>query len=674
MQKQFRKMISEDVQLFQVNLDRDKIWEIYLSGFSEETKQSNNCNCCKSFMRQYAGIVSIKDNKMQTLWDFDTCEFPEYAQSVEAVKKYVKSLPIDSIFLAERLKCGTEKTVDSVKNVIWNHFYLEAPSQFVCKIDNHGPRKSDATADANVLKRSLDEISEDAVDTVLELINQGTLYRGNECKTVLETFRKLKINYKKVKGKVLRNNFSWIESASLPSSANRIRNTALGTLLVNLSEDMELDAAVSSFEKIMAPSNYKRPTALVTPKMIDSAKNRLEELGMTESLYRRVLSQKDLTVDNTIFVNRPVKKDVDIFETLKKDSEVNPKTLSKVEEISAKDFFDKVVPTAKSVELLVQNSHLGNFVTLVGPKNDNDIPMFKWANNFSWSYTGAVADSMREKVAALGGRVDGVIRFTHSWNHPELGRNCSLMDLHVFMPGSSKHDDGIHNYYPSGPRVGWNMRNDKPSGGVQDVDYVDAAPENYVPIENISFPSMNKLREGEYVFKIHNWNLRSPTTSGFKAEIELNGQVYQYCYRKPLKNKEWITVAEATLKNGIFTIEHKLESDSASVKKWNIDTEKWHRVDAITLSPNYWNGSVGNKHYLFFLENCVSNEKTRGFYNEFLSEKLSQDRKVFEVLGNKVTVEPVDNELSGLGFSDTLRNEIFVKVTGKFERILKVKF
>ena len=58
---------------------------------------------------------------------------------------------------------------------------------------------------------------------------------------------------------------------------------------------------------------------------------------------------------------------------------------------------------------------------------------------------------------------------------------------------------------------------------------------------------------------------------------------------------------------------------------------------------------------------------------EFLKEDLLKDRKVFEVLGSKVTVETAEKELSGVGFSETLRNDFIVEVEGKFKRMIKVK-
>jgi hypothetical protein len=63
---------------------------------------------------------------------------------------------------------------------------------------------------------------------------------------------------------------------------------------------------------------------------------------------------------------------------------------------------------------------------------------------------------------------------------------------------------------------------------------------------------------------------------------------------------------------------------------------------------------------------CDAETTLRGLYNEMISNDLNNHRKVFEILGDKLKCEKVNanEQLSGLGFSSTLRKSLTVKVTG----------
>jgi hypothetical protein len=174
---------------------------------------------------------------------------------------------------------------------------------------------------------------------------------------------------------------------------------------------------------------------------------------------------------------------------------------------------------------------------------------------------------------------------------------------------------------------------------------------------------MDKLRDGQYTFKIHNWTLRQPTQGGFRAEIEFGGQVFQYDHPEPLKHKEWIALAVATLKNGTFTIEHKHPVGASSQDMWGLKTGQFVKVNTVCLSPNYWgNNATGNKHTFFVLDGCACDQNMRGIYNEFLHPRLETHRKVFEVIGDKTQCKPIPGHLAGLGFSSTKKDTFVARV------------
>ena len=95
------------------------------------------------------------------------------------------------------------------------------------------------------------------------------------------------------------------------------------------------------------------------------------------------------------------------------------------------------------------------------------------------------------------------------------------------------------------------------------------------------------------------------------------------------------------------------------------------------LSPNHWcnTAPTGNKHFMFILDGCQTKDTVRGFYNEFLSNELTPHRKVFEILANKMQVQPDSEQLAGLGFSSSLKNSLIVKLTSEnTSRLYQINF
>jgi hypothetical protein len=344
-----------------------------------------------------------------------------------------------------------------------------------------------------------------------------------------------------------------------------------------------------------------------------------------------------------------------------KEVTTKPKKFSKLEEIPAETFIRDILPTANELEVYVENKHCDNMVSLIAPAIADSKTMFKWNNNFSWSYTGNMTDSMmKERVKSAGGKVDGDLRFSIQWNDINTGKDNNDLDAHCITP------NGNEIYYIN--------KIDRYTGGVLDVDIV--VPNGNVAVENITWANRGTMKVGTYLFFVHQFSNRGGR-DGFRAEIEFNGQIYSFDYRNELRQDVKVPVAEVTLdKNGNFTIKELLPSNVTSKDVWGIKTNRFVPVSVVCFSPNYWDeqNGIGNKHVFFMLKDCVNPETPNGFFNEYLKEDLMKHKRVFEALGARMKVEDTEEQLSGIGFCMTKRNDLIIKVKGNVERMFKVKF
>ena len=677
LQNHFTEMTNDVSHLFEVEVDKDKLWNLYLDSFPSgknnvfRERREYDCSCCRHFIKNFGNVVTIKNNEIHTIWDL-VLNDDTYQPVVDALSAYIKLLPVSNVYVGKFKKIGTDHNHEQLadgKVVKWEHFYLELPDRFVDKTSRSvGDLQGDFRDTRNVFKRSMDEISEESVLTVLELISQNSLYKGEEWKSVLEKFLDYKRKYGLLNSDSEKENFAWENSVVAGSVVGRIRNHSIGTLLVNISEGMELDTAVSKYETIVAPTNYKRPKAIYTKKMLEEAKKTITELGYLDSLARRFATLDDISVNNILFSNKDASQRIrgqratlDVFDDMANEISIDAKKFSKVDEISISDFVENVLPQSKELEVFFENRHAPNMVSLIAPKNSEAKTMFKWNNGFSWAYAGNVTDSIiKENVKSAGGKIDGDLRFSIQWNDEE--DNFNDFDAHC-LESNNKYEIFFGN------RNGMS-----PNGGSLDVDIINPR-HGYAAVENIVYASKSRMQSGVYQFFVQCYSNRGGK-SGFKAEIEFDGAIYSFSYNKPMRTGEIVEVADVTLKNGVFSIEEQLPSSTSTREIWKLHTNSFIPVSVVMYSPNYWDeqSGIGHRHYFFMLKNCENSETPNGFYNEFLKNDLIQHKRVFEALGSKMAVETVEDQLSGIGFSSTKHNDILIKVKGTSERVLRVKF
>lgn len=669
--------LTRALQVFVTDPDGDALYQRYLDAFPPgsnplfKARTEHDCSCCKQFIRRAGNVVTVSSSgAIRTVWD-EAAEIAPYPYNVvaQALRAKVQLGPITDLFRVSPkepsfgAKATRSQTADGTV-LTWHHFHT-GPIPKVLQVASPDQVRGDYRTTVQVFTRGLAELYPGAVETVLGLIEANNLYRGAEHKHAVEHFQAAQHAAHQITNPTAQVTFAWVNAVG---SAARFRNTVIGTLVQDLSDGVDVERAVASFETKVAPTNYKRTTAVITPAMVKQAMATIETLGLEPALERRFATIGDISVNDVKWVDggvRPAMKG-GLMDTLMQAATAPPSAAAdaaRAEDIGLDAFVANVLPAATSVEVLLKGEHLGNLMSLTAPVDPAPRQLFRWNNDFGWSYGGNVADSIAERVKKAGGKVEGaVLRVSLSWfNHDDL-------DLHIHEP-AGRGTAGLRNHIYFGCKMG-------ATGGRLDVDMNAGGGATREPVENTVWS--RPMPDGAYKVVVHNFAQRETSNTGFVIEVESAGKLTHYAFNKTVRDKQEVHVATLHMKNAIIDRvevgDVGITAANITQTKWGLTTEQYVPVDAVTLSPNYWgDNAVGNKHTFFVLRGARNDEPTRGIYNEFLHPRLEPHRKVFEVIGEKTKCQPTDGQLSGLGFSSTKRTSVVARVqTGKQQRLFNV--
>lgn len=645
--------LMSEGELFRVAIDGDAIWAAYLAAFPEgsnpiyRVRTEYDGSYDRNFVRKLGNVVAVNAaGELYCIWDAAGLDYP-YNVVCERMSELVRGHVIVGAFRHNERKVGyveTTERLDSGQIKTWNHFHAEIkPAHFSASV---AETLGEINGNVAVMKRGFEEISSEAVEAVLSLIESNSLYRGAEFRNAVSDFAQAQRAYKQSSD---RNTTLW---AGHKNMAGRIRNTAIGSLLVDLSDGMDLERAVGAFEAKVAPTNYKRTTALITPRMVTEAMKTIGELGLEPALERRLARLSDVSINDVLWADNSAKATMkgSIGDVLMSAAVAKGDPAAAAEGISIDDFVANVLPKATGLSIAMKNHHQRNLMTLTAPAHDNVEPLFKWGNSFGWSYNGNITDSIKERVKTAGGNIDAALRVSLAWfNHDDL-------DLHALCP------DG-HIYYCS-------------KKGILDVDMNAGFGKTRTPVENLAWA---RPKPGAYTIQVNQYSKRESTNVGFTLEVECNGVVQQLSYEQGVRGTvECISfvIGRDGAMSDFRVVDKALKHQGMSQEVWGVQTETFLKVNTVLNSPNFWNGSaVGNKHWFFVIDGCRNDAPVRGIYNEFLKPELDKHRKVFEVLGDKTKCPVVDDQLSGLGFSVTKPDAVVLRATGpSINRTYNVRF
>jgi len=660
------QMMSSHATLYVVDIPKEKLWDHYLQSFPPGTnpmfrqRTEHDCSTCRSFIRRMGRVVAIEDGKLVSIWDVMRAGLT-YQPVADSMAELVKSAKIAAPFFSKERNIGHAENLEDVEKgrIRWTHYHAKVAPMFVT--GSVGASVGEFIGRHTVLKGSLRKISGEAVEEVLELIEEERLYKGTEWLGALTAFLALRKNWVELGG-AAKELFEWDAAASVAGSAiAHMKNLSIGTLLVDVTEGVVMEEAVRKYENIVAPSNYKRPKEIFTKATLEKAKLKLDELGLSKSYGRMSATTYSVPVAGVFYSDtKYTSPELDVFEELGKDVQISDKMIRNATPIKIIKFLCLPELRSGGLEILVEPRLTKNFVSLVGPSDPDAKPITKWDNNITWAYVGNLADSgIKDAVRDAGGKVDGVLRFSLSWNEN----------------GDCNDDLDAHCIEPCGNVIYYSNSTNRNTTGVLDIDITN--PETQCKggqaVENITWSDESKMLEGKYEFKVHNFEKKGGL-SGFNAELEYGGEVLHYSWPSPLTNREKVSVVTLrfTPHKGIEVLSSIAGGASSSVEICGLKTRTFRRVTRGMMSPNYWGGQrFGSRHYMFMLEGCKIDERLNGFFNEFLPTELLEHKRVFAALGSKMKVTPSDDQLSGVGFNETVRNHFICRL--KSGKIMKVE-
>ncbi len=708
MQSFIDSALKEGAILVTTKFDSEKLWELYLSNLAEEdnpifrdpSSSSHNCRICKDFLRRYGNLVLVYPGyRARSIFNFSEASQTIYEKSFIAMSTYIERCKLDTIFvetLNNLLEFKYEKTRRTGKSsytlgissnkkrytreeaekysnsrirpnqvVEFNHFSLVVPKEYIDTTSmTQNSIISQYRDNKTNIRKGFEQISIETLELVSSLFNEGFLKFPEQYPQMIQSQLEQRSYWDNLNSRQ--------EEIYLTLSCrdnSRFRSSLVGVLCREIEEGKKVTDCINSWNKRVDPANFKVTKSFVTKKQFQEADKVLSGQGYHNSFDFEGVHLGDIDPELILHQNQDVEgiPEMKIFQEVGSGGSGRFKRadINKLSSISMEKFLKEVLPTASKVEILFENRHTNNLVSLFKPRQESK-PILNTPISWTYKRGHSGVSQIAETVKSLGGDIEGFIRFSIAWSGKDSTDNSDL-DAHCNITNNSRK---------IAETINFRKKFSSTHEGKLDVDIQTPKQDERVndqAVENIVFKDKNKLKNTEFVFKVHQYSERN--SKGFKAEFQIANEIFSYTYKHPLPRKKFVPVVQVVFdEKGDYVIKHKLAHSENVTEHWNIETGSFHQVELICPSPNYWSGKEkGNKNYMFFIKDCFPNEKLKPFHNDMLIPSLYKFRKQIQFLSEYKKVQLSKNHLAGLGFPSSIQDEIVVKVYGKFKRMLKVQ-
>lgn len=398
--------------------DVENLFDVFLSKIPEERRQHYNCHACRDFVNKYGGLVKIDENGRTLPIMWNTTSFPILNLSIEAIRSKLSNAWVNGVFKSDQEILGKPITGK------WHHMSIKLPKlyNFVndSLIHTAGQWRSQKREDFRALMISLSEYPKNIADQAVSLLNTESLPRSDRFLATAIWFAGIHKRLENCKVKNIRRNIVWKAVTSVPNGVCHIKSSVIGTLLDDLKDGKSYDVLRRKFAVKVDSINYQRPKSSPSDGNIEQAEKIIEQLGLKDSLARRLAKFEDLQY---IWLPESIARDdsgTGVFSHLKKNNITPNKITTNSLKITWEKFQKNILPDAKAIEIFI--NQMDNFSAFTTAANPDAPPIIRWdkeenRNPVAWyQYAGGSSSGQWGLESHSWLEVIGICELPSMWN------------------------------------------------------------------------------------------------------------------------------------------------------------------------------------------------------------------------------------------------------------------
>lgn len=367
---------------------KENPYGVYLRGFEKESvRYGYICNTCHHFLRTYGNAVYInKDGSLESvIWNPDVA-VGYMKPIIKALKDNVENgrviniIRINPNYKADVIrKNDTTVLFGDKEKGGYNHFYGEFYKPTI-----GGAYTTEENIDLKSVvdnfKNLFEKFNQKDVDTAFNIASTNMLCDARKSAGKFKVLRDIFTDILSTKNeknkyhKIVR--YACVYNELLYGFLGSVD----GALLEDVSQGYDPEDCAARYNYKMNPIRYKRPTAAPTKALVKEAETIIANMGLEDSLKRRIAKLSDIPEDK--FIWKPVehkkevtKESTGIFGSVETKDDIKSKKEEKPvlnitnhdQRITYNKFKRDVLPITESMRVFMPNTMFGNVNRLLYP-------------------------------------------------------------------------------------------------------------------------------------------------------------------------------------------------------------------------------------------------------------------------------------------------------------------